>query len=249
MPQGVRAALRVGLWASAFAGVPMTFATLYGYEMLVLLGQEQETARLAARYLHGLAWSLAPGWAFIAIRGFMGAVNRPEPALNIMLAAVPVNALLAYGLIHGAFGLPRLDLLGAGLATTIVNVVMLAVALWVAATQRPFKKYRVLGHFWRWDWPLMRSLLVDRPADLGDLLPRIRPLRRRLAARRHDRRDGACRPSDRAADRGGDLHGAVRHLDGGDRARRSGAGARRHAPARVAPASSRWAWRWRSCAP
>ena len=158
--EGVRAALRVGLWASAFAGVPMTFATLYGYEMLVLLGQEEETARLAARYLHGLAWSLAPGWAFIAIRGFMGAVNRPEPALNIMLAAVPVNALLAYGLIHGAFGLPRLDLLGAGLATTIVNVVMLAVSLWVAATQRPFKKYRVLGHFWRWDWPLMRSLLV-----------------------------------------------------------------------------------------
>lgn len=159
-PDGVRAALRVGLWVSALAGVPITVLTLYGYEMLVLLGQEPEAARLATRYLQGLAWSLAPGWAFIAIRGFMGAVNRPEPALLIMLAAVPINALLAYGMIYGAFGLPNLDLLGAGVATTIVNVLMLVVAMWVCVTQRPFKKYRVLGHFWRWDWPLMRRLLV-----------------------------------------------------------------------------------------
>ena len=66
----------------------------------------------------GLAWSMIPAWCFIAMRNFMGAVNRPEPALWITLAAIPLNALLAYALIYGAFGLPRLDLLGAGLATT-----------------------------------------------------------------------------------------------------------------------------------
>lgn len=159
-PEGVRAALRAGLWISAIIAAPVTILTLYGYEILVLLGQEEGAARLAARYLQGLAWSLAPGWAFIAIRGFMGAVNRPEPALAIMLAAVPLNGLLAYGLIYGSFGLPQLDVLGAGIATTIVNIAMLVAALWVCVTQRPFKKYRVLGHFWRWDWPLMRSLLV-----------------------------------------------------------------------------------------
>jgi MATE family multidrug resistance protein len=87
-------------------------------------------------------------------------VNRPEPALTIMLVAVPINALLAYGLIYGAFGLPQLDLLGAGLATTIVNIVMLIAALWVCVTQRPFKKYRILGQFWAWDGALMRRLLV-----------------------------------------------------------------------------------------
>jgi MATE family multidrug resistance protein len=159
-PQGVRAALRMGLWAAALSGVPLTIASFYGYEMLVALGQEPEAARLAARYLDGLAWSLAPGWAFIAVRGFMGAVNRPEPALTIMLAAVPVNGVLAYGLIYGAFGLPRLDLLGAGLATTIVNILMLVASLWVCVTQRPFRKYRVLAHFWRVDWPLARQLMV-----------------------------------------------------------------------------------------
>jgi MATE family multidrug resistance protein len=90
----------------------------------------------------------------------MGAVNRPEPALWIMLAAIPVNFALAYALIFGEFGMPELDLLGAGVATTIVNLGMCAATIWVCYARRPFRKYRVLGHFWRSDWPLFRRLVV-----------------------------------------------------------------------------------------
>lgn len=161
-PRGVRAALRAGLWLSVLAALPITASQLWGYEMLTALGQEPEAARLAARYLEGLAWSLAPAWAFIAIRGFMGAVNRPEPALRIMLAAIPANAVIAYALIYGAFGAPALDLLGAGLATAIVNVGMCAAALWVAATQAPFRRYRPLAGLLRWD-----PATLGRTAALG----------------------------------------------------------------------------------
>src|SRR5690242_7864369 len=112
------------------------------------------------RYLTGLAWSMIPGWCFIAVRNFMGAVNRPEPALWVTIAAIPVNGLLAYALINGAFGAPRLDLLGAGLATTFVNIAMCAAAVWICYTCRPFKKYRVLGRFWRADWDLLRELIA-----------------------------------------------------------------------------------------
>ena len=45
---------------------------------------------------------MIPAWCFIALRNFMSAVNRPEPALWITLVAIPVNGLLAYALIHGA---------------------------------------------------------------------------------------------------------------------------------------------------
>ena len=37
---------------------------------------------------------------------------------------------------------------------------MCAAAIWIAYTRPPFKKYRVLGRFWRPDWPLFRRLLV-----------------------------------------------------------------------------------------
>lgn len=159
-PRLVRRALRVGLWASLFLGIPLTLLQLQGEAILVALGQAPDAAVLAHQYLTGLAWSLIPAWWFIALRNFMGAVNRPEPALWIMLGAIPLNFALAYVLIFGEFGFPRLELLGAGVATTIVNIGMCAIAVWVCYARRPFKKFQVLGRFWRSDWPLFWKLVV-----------------------------------------------------------------------------------------
>jgi MATE family multidrug resistance protein len=159
-PRMVRRALRVGIWAAVMIGVPINMAQLWGEEILRAAGQTPESSALAARYLMGLTWSMIPAWCFIALRNFMGAVNRPQPALYVTLAAIPLNGLLAYALIHGVGGLPHLDLLGAGLATTIVNLGMCATAIWICYALPPFKKYRVLGRFWRMDWGLMRELLV-----------------------------------------------------------------------------------------
>ncbi len=159
-PRMVRRALRVGLWAAVLLGVPMTALQYLGEDILRTLGQDDETARLAGLYLIGLGWCLIPGWWFIALRGFMSALNRPEPALWITLVAIPANALLAYALIYGAFGMPRLELLGAGVATTAVNVGMCVAGFLVAYLQRPFRKYHVLGRFWRADWPLLWRLVA-----------------------------------------------------------------------------------------
>jgi MATE family multidrug resistance protein len=158
-PRRVRRSLRVGLWAAVMLGLPLSLLQLYGEEFLVALGQQEDAAALAARYLQGLAWCLVPGWSFIALRGFMGAVNRPESALWITLVAIPANALLAYALIYGEFGLPGLDLFGAGLATTIVNLGMCAAAIAIAYYCRPFRKFHVLGRFWRPDWRLLGQLV------------------------------------------------------------------------------------------
>jgi multidrug resistance protein, MATE family len=159
-PRMVRRALRVGLWMSVLLGIPLMALQHMGEPLLLALGQEHDTARLASLYLMGIGWSLLPSWWFIALRGFMSAVNRPEPALWITLTAIPMNALLAYALVYGAFGLPRLELLGAGTATTLVNIGMCVAGFWISYRQRPFKKFHVLGHFWRFDAALMRELIA-----------------------------------------------------------------------------------------
>jgi MATE family multidrug resistance protein len=169
-PRMVRRALRVGLWAAVMVGAPMTAAMFFGERFLLALGQNEEAARLAGQYLMGLGWCLIPGWWFIALRGFMSAVNRPEPALWITLVAIPANLLLAYALIYGEFGMPRFEMLGAGIATTVVNIGMCAAALWIAYTQRPFRKYQVLGHFWRMDWPLTGKLFTIGGPIAGSFL-------------------------------------------------------------------------------
>jgi MATE family multidrug resistance protein len=170
-PRMVRRALRVGLWAGLLIALPVMMFPLRGEQILLWLGQAPATAHQAQQYLFGLAWGIAPALWFIAIRGFMGAVNRPAPVLWITLAAIPSNAVLVYALIHGAWGLPRLELFGAGLGTSIVNIGTLLAGLWFVTFRRPFKKYHVLGRIWRIDWVLMRRLvIVGAPISISLLL-------------------------------------------------------------------------------
>jgi multidrug resistance protein, MATE family len=170
-PRSVRRALRVGLWAALVMSLPMMVLPLFGEQILLTLGQAPAIVHLAQRYLFGLAWGITPALWFLAIRGFMGAVNRPEPGLWITLAAIPANAVLVYLLIHGELGLPRLELFGAGLATTTINSAMFLAGLWFVTDRRPFRKYHVLGRIWRIDWTLMRQLIViGAPISLSFLL-------------------------------------------------------------------------------
>jgi MATE family multidrug resistance protein len=170
-PRMVRRSLRVGLWAATILGIPLSLGQLWGEELLLALGQQPKSAALAHDYLMGLAWSLIPAWWFIALRGFMGAVNKPQPAFWITLAAVPANLIIAYVLIFGHFGAPQFGILGAGVATTLVNLGMCAAALWVCYSQHPFKKYHVLGNFWRYDGHLMKQLIaIGVPMSLTFLL-------------------------------------------------------------------------------
>jgi multidrug resistance protein, MATE family len=68
-------------------------------------------------------------------------------------------------------GLPRLELFGAGLATTMIDFGMFLAALWFAYRRRPFRKFHVLGRIWRIDWMLMRQLIViGAPISVSFLL-------------------------------------------------------------------------------
>jgi MATE family multidrug resistance protein len=170
-PHLIRRSLRVGLWAALLISLPLMALRFWAEPVLLMLGQTPVTAHLAQEYLAGLVWTILPALWFLAIRGFMSAINRPEPILWITLAAIPANALLVYLLLYGAFGLPQLGLFGAGLATSIVNLGTFFAAVWFAAYRRPFRKYHVFGYFWRIDWRLMWQLIViGAPISLSFLL-------------------------------------------------------------------------------
>jgi multidrug resistance protein, MATE family len=170
-PALVRRALRTGLWVALFISLPIMAFPLSGEPILRALGQAPMTSHLAQDYLCGLAWGVMPALWFQAIRSFMGAVNRPQPILWITLAAIPANALLAYLLIYGAFGLPKLGLFGAGLATTTVNFGMFLGGLWFVTQRKPFSDYRIFTRVWRIDWISMRQIVViGAPISIAILL-------------------------------------------------------------------------------
>ena len=226
-PRMVRRALRVGLWASVILGAPLTLAQLWGGELLLALGQSARARRSRIAISLGMAWCLVPGWFFMALRNFMGAVNRPEPGAVDHARGDPGQR----------FARLRADLRGVRPAGPR------------PARRRARDDHRQYRHVRCGDLGLLRAAALQeisraralvaarlgadaaadrgRRADVGLVPARIRRVRGRRATDGLDRHGRACRAPDRAADRGRDVHGAVRHRDGGNRARRACGGARR----------------------
>jgi len=157
-PRTVRRVIRQGLWVALLITTPALALFQLTPALLIWTGQPAETLPHADAYMSTLMWCLAPSIGFTVIRNFVSAVNRPGPALWVMLAGVPLNAFLDYALIFDNFGLPRLELVGAGIATSLVNWLMFLCLLATAVWCKPFSKYAVLGRFWRPDWFQFRRI-------------------------------------------------------------------------------------------
>lgn len=157
-PRRVRRVIRQGWWVTIVVTVPCVALFSQATDFLALIGQPVETLPYASDYMSTLMWCLPPAIAFAVLRNFVSALGRPAPALWVMLAGAPLNAILDYGLIFGNFGLPRLELVGAGLATTIINIALFAALLAIAIFKRPFSRYAILGRFWRADWAQFREI-------------------------------------------------------------------------------------------
>ena len=157
-PRMVRRVIRQGLWVSLLLTLPCVVAFSAIEWFLVAIGQPTAAIPHAETYMSTLKWSLPFAVAFTVLRNFVSALNRPMIALWIMLTGALLNAFLDYALIFGNFGFPRLELIGAGIATTVVNATMFCALLAVAVWRKPFRQYQILVRFWRPDWQVFRRI-------------------------------------------------------------------------------------------
>lgn len=154
----VRRSVRQGLWAAVSFAVPAWIILWQAEPIMLHLGQDPDLARLAASYIHTFQWSILPFLFYLVLRNFVSALERPMVALLISAAAIVVNAFLVWVLMFGRLGFPALGLPGAGIATTIANIFMfLGLAALIYADRR-FRRYHLLGRFWRPDWRRFREV-------------------------------------------------------------------------------------------
>ena len=154
----VRIAVRMGFWSVAMTSLPLLTILIFTRPILLYLHQEPSLAADAAIFMSGLAWGLPFALGFQVLRSFSTALSRPAAPLVVIVLAVLWNAGFDYALIFGHFGLPRLGLFGAGMASASSNIfsflAMLAVCLWVPA----LKRYRILHRFQHAHWPSFAEL-------------------------------------------------------------------------------------------
>jgi MATE family multidrug resistance protein len=154
----VRRTVRQGMWMAAGATVPIWIVLWQSEAILLAMGQEPALAKSAADYVQALQWSLLPFFLFLVLRSFVSALERPLWALAAGVIGVVANAAMTWCLIFGNLGFPRLGLVGAGIATTLADMLMFVLLAAVILTDRKFRRYHLFGRFWRADWPRFREL-------------------------------------------------------------------------------------------
>ena len=154
----VRRTVRQGLWSAILICIPIWLMLWQAEAIFLFMGQEPEIAARSAEFMHFLQWALLPYLGYIVLRCFLAAMEKPLWTLLIAAFAILFNALAAWSLIFGHFGLPALGLKGAGIATTLSSTMMLLGLALVIVTHKKFRRYRLFGRFWRSDWPRLLDL-------------------------------------------------------------------------------------------
>jgi len=149
----VRAVTRMGFWAVWLLCIPLAGVLLATEPILLAVGQSPKLAHLASLFTLPLSLGLFFVMAFQVLRNYSTALGKPNASLIVMVATVFFNALADYALIFGHFGLPRLEVLGSGIATTAANGFSLIAMLILIRFTPNLREHRIFRRFGRPDWP------------------------------------------------------------------------------------------------
>ena len=151
--KSVRRTVRQGLWVALLVSALIVPVLVLSEHIFPLLAQPPEAAHLAALYLDFAAFSTIPALSYMVFRLFISAKGNTKAVLAITVFALVLNGVLNYLLIFGAFGFPELGIVGAAIATTASNTLMLLLGAAYAVLHPKFRRHYVLVRFFKPDWP------------------------------------------------------------------------------------------------
>ena len=158
LPQAGRA-LRCALLANLMAGAIMMAALGILYFNIGNIGQPKELLPYIKPYYLVLLASIPFVMLFNAFKQFTDSITETRTSMWILLTGNLLNIIGNYVLIYGKAGMPEMGVVGAGVATLLSRVVMVALFLFVFLSRKKMRPYRegffVLG----WSRQLVRRLV------------------------------------------------------------------------------------------
>ena len=135
--------VRQGFWVAVAFSIPTTALCFYATSLLGLTDQDPKVLVISDQYLRTVSWCVLPTMLFTVLRSYVSSLSRATAVMVISVGAVGLNALLTYGMVFGAFGLPEMGVAGAGLSTTIVCWIMDFALVFHTARTQGLKRYRI----------------------------------------------------------------------------------------------------------
>lgn len=151
----IPAVFRAGTVLALFAAVPVMLALWWLDPLLRLIGEPAQLAHDVGRYERILLLGAPASMLLATQRTYLAAIDRPRAVMAVAGAALVLNGLLNYGLIHGAWGLPRLGYLGSATASAIALWVMAGATAAIMRLRPGMRSHLFAGPV---DWPTVREL-------------------------------------------------------------------------------------------
>ncbi len=104
-------------------------------DFLLLIGQSSSVADLAGPFAKANSFAFMPAMLLLLMRNYAAAAGQPKLGLVAIVAGVAVNAFFGYGVIFGAFGLPKLGLWGLGVTFAGAHWFMFLIILVLVQSQ------------------------------------------------------------------------------------------------------------------
>ncbi|MDZ7628851.1 MAG: MATE family efflux transporter [Parvularculaceae bacterium] len=154
----VRLSVRMGLWAIALMAPVVALLFFLTEGIALALGQPEGLAHLAGPYVI----ALAPGWMFamgtLILRNFLAAIGETRWPLVIVIGTTLSNAGLNWLLIYGNWGFPRLELVGAGVASSLVNTLGFVALVAFIRVDKRARRFELFRDALTPDWPRFREI-------------------------------------------------------------------------------------------
>jgi MATE family multidrug resistance protein len=117
-------AVRQGFWIAVIGCVPCLIIYWNAEPLLRLLGQEEKVIALSSGYLRAISFGMLPALLTYVLRGFLEGISDTKPILVISLIAVGLNIFLNDAFMFGKYGFPELGLVGTGVASSIMYLII-----------------------------------------------------------------------------------------------------------------------------
>ncbi len=155
----IRLTIRMGLWAVLLFSPIALIVFLYADVIGTMLGQPAYIAEMARPFSVAL-WPVLPtALALYMLRTFLAALGKTQVALWIIALGTVLNGLLNYALIYGNWGAPRLELVGAGIASSVSEAFMVAALIAYIRWDPQARSFHLFRDFLDPHWARMREII------------------------------------------------------------------------------------------
>jgi len=140
---------------------PLVILAVYFTEdVLIFFGQDPLISAMAGDYVLMVAFGLPFALGVMTLRNFLAAINKTAVPLLLVVITTALNALFNYVLIFGNWGFPRLELIGAGIASSLAYALSFLLFALYVCWDREAKPFRIFRQFSVPHWPRFRETIA-----------------------------------------------------------------------------------------